>query len=84
MKRLGPAIGGDSARFLPTVDSVFRDFRDVSFRMPVVAAVFALAAATWGAIFARRGSLLVGCGLLLAWHTLWATNSGTPGSARSR
>jgi exopolysaccharide biosynthesis WecB/TagA/CpsF family protein len=33
--------------------------------MPVVGAIFALAAATWGAFYARRGSLLVGCGLLL-------------------
>src|SRR4051812_32042478 len=34
--------------------------------MPVVAAVFMLAAATWGAICARRSSLLVASGLLVA------------------
>ena len=49
--------------------------------MPVVAAVFALAAATWGAICARRGSLLVGCGLLLAvgyalGHEFWNAKLG--------
>lgn len=33
--------------------------------MPIVALVFGLAAIAWGAIFARRASLLVGCGLLL-------------------
>jgi exopolysaccharide biosynthesis WecB/TagA/CpsF family protein len=49
--------------------------------MPVVAAVFALAAATWGAICARRGSLLVGCGLLLAiayalGHEFWNVRIG--------
>src|ERR1700704_537340 len=49
--------------------------------MPVVAAVFAIAAATWGAICARRGSLLVGCGLLLAvgyalGHEFWNAKLG--------
>jgi exopolysaccharide biosynthesis WecB/TagA/CpsF family protein len=49
--------------------------------MPVVAAVFALAAAVWGAICARRGSLLVGCGLLLAvgyalGHEFWNARLG--------
>src|SRR5258705_5084351 len=49
--------------------------------MPVVAAVFAIAAATWGAICARRGSLLVGCGLLVAvayalGHEFWNAKLG--------
>jgi N-acetylglucosaminyldiphosphoundecaprenol N-acetyl-beta-D-mannosaminyltransferase len=49
--------------------------------MPVVAAAFALAAATWGALCARRGSLLVGCGLLLAvgyalGHEFWSAKLG--------
>jgi N-acetylglucosaminyldiphosphoundecaprenol N-acetyl-beta-D-mannosaminyltransferase len=49
--------------------------------MPVVAAVFALAAVTWGVICARRGSLLVGCGLLLAvgyalGHEFWNARLG--------
>ncbi len=49
--------------------------------MPIVAAVFALAAATWGAICARRGSLLVGCGLLLVvgyalGHEFWNAKYG--------
>ena len=52
--------------------------------MPIVAAVFALAAAIWGAIFARRASLLVGCGLLVIvgyalGHEFWK-----PTSARFR
>lgn len=60
---------------------VLHDFLNVSLRMPVVAAVFALAAATWGAICARRGSLLVGCGLLLAvgyalGHEFWNAKLG--------
>lgn len=63
------------------VAPVYRDFRNVSLRMPVVAAVFALAAATWGVICARRGSLLVGCGLLLAvayalGHEFWNAKFG--------
>ena len=33
--------------------------------MPFVATVFTLAAVTWGAIYTRRGSLLVACGLIL-------------------
>jgi N-acetylglucosaminyldiphosphoundecaprenol N-acetyl-beta-D-mannosaminyltransferase len=49
--------------------------------MPVVAAVFALAAAIWGAICARRGSLLVGCGLLVVvgyalGHEFWNARLG--------
>ena len=49
--------------------------------MPVVAAVFALAAATWGLLCARRGSLLVGCGLLLVvgyalGHEFWNAKFG--------
>jgi N-acetylglucosaminyldiphosphoundecaprenol N-acetyl-beta-D-mannosaminyltransferase len=49
--------------------------------MPVVAAIFALAAATWGAIWARRGSVLVGCGLLLVvsyalGHDFWCAKIG--------
>src|SRR6187399_2759443 len=49
--------------------------------MPVVAVVFGLAAVIWGAICARRGSLLVGCGLLLSvgyalGHAFWNTKLG--------
>jgi N-acetylglucosaminyldiphosphoundecaprenol N-acetyl-beta-D-mannosaminyltransferase len=33
--------------------------------MPIVAAILALAALVWGVIYARRGSLVVGCGVLL-------------------
>lgn len=34
--------------------------------MPIVALIAVLAAAVWAAIYARRGSLVVGCGLFLA------------------
>jgi N-acetylglucosaminyldiphosphoundecaprenol N-acetyl-beta-D-mannosaminyltransferase len=34
--------------------------------MPIVAAILGLAAVVWGTLYARRGSLLVGCGLLIA------------------
>jgi O-antigen ligase len=34
--------------------------------MPIVALIAALAALVWAAIYARRGSLVVGCGLFLA------------------
>jgi N-acetylglucosaminyldiphosphoundecaprenol N-acetyl-beta-D-mannosaminyltransferase len=49
--------------------------------MPVVATVFALALAVWGAICARRGSLLVACGLLLVvgyalGHEFWNARLG--------
>ena len=49
--------------------------------MPVVLAVFALAAVIWGAICARRGSLLVGCGLLVVvayalGHEFWNAKVG--------
>jgi exopolysaccharide biosynthesis WecB/TagA/CpsF family protein len=49
--------------------------------MPVVAAVMALAAIVWGAIYARRGSLLIGCGVVLIvgyvlGHEFWNTDLG--------
>ncbi|HEX5472974.1 MAG TPA: WecB/TagA/CpsF family glycosyltransferase, partial [Lacipirellulaceae bacterium] len=49
--------------------------------MPIVAATFALAAIVWGAICARRGSLLVGCGLLVVisyvfGHEFWNADVG--------
>ncbi len=49
--------------------------------MPVVAAIFAIAAAIWGVIVARRGSLLVGCGLLVMvsyvlGHEFWNVHIG--------
>jgi exopolysaccharide biosynthesis WecB/TagA/CpsF family protein len=49
--------------------------------MPVVAAALALAALAWTAIIARRGSLLVGCGLLLVvsyalGHEFWHARIG--------
>ena len=49
--------------------------------MPVVAAIFAIAAIVWGAIVARRGSLLVGCGLLVVvgyalGHEFWNVRIG--------
>jgi exopolysaccharide biosynthesis WecB/TagA/CpsF family protein len=49
--------------------------------MPIVAAALALAALVWGAIIARRGSLLVGCGLLLVvsyalGHEFWHARIG--------
>ena len=49
--------------------------------MPVVAAVFGLAAAVWGMIVARRGSLLAGCGLVLIvgyvlGHDFWNVRIG--------
>ena len=49
--------------------------------MPFVATVFALAAVTWGAIYARRGSLLVACGLILVagyalGHEFWRVQIG--------
>jgi O-antigen ligase len=49
--------------------------------MPVVAAVFALAAVAWGAIVARRSSLLVGVGVLLVvayagGHDFWTARIG--------
>src|SRR6478735_2742782 len=70
-----------SGRIFSFFHSVFGNFRKVLLRMPVVAAVFALAAATWGAICARRGSLLVAVGLLLAvgyalGHEFWNARLG--------
>lgn len=49
--------------------------------MPVIAAVFALAAAIWGANYARRGSLLAGCALLVVvayalGHDFWNAKVG--------
>ncbi|MEX0612217.1 MAG: WecB/TagA/CpsF family glycosyltransferase, partial [Pirellulales bacterium] len=49
--------------------------------MPIVVAVIALAAIVWGAIYAQRGSLLAGCGLMLAigyvlGHEFWNTDVG--------
>jgi len=49
--------------------------------MPIVAAVIALAAVIWGAVYARRGSLLLGCGLLLVvsytlGHEFWNARIG--------
>jgi N-acetylglucosaminyldiphosphoundecaprenol N-acetyl-beta-D-mannosaminyltransferase len=49
--------------------------------MPVVAAIIACAAIVWGAVYARRGSLLLGCALLLFvsytfGHVFWNTNIG--------
>lgn len=75
------ARAANTAGFFSSAASLFGNFRNVFFRMPVVAAVFALAAAIWGAICARRGSLLVGCGLLLAvgyalGHEFWNTRLG--------
>jgi N-acetylglucosaminyldiphosphoundecaprenol N-acetyl-beta-D-mannosaminyltransferase len=50
--------------------------------MPIVAAIVALAALVWGAVYARRGSLLLGCGMLLAvsyafGHMFWNANIGS-------
>ena len=49
--------------------------------MPVVAVIFAFAAIAWGAIVARRGSLLAGCGLLVVvsyalGHEFWNVRIG--------
>jgi N-acetylglucosaminyldiphosphoundecaprenol N-acetyl-beta-D-mannosaminyltransferase len=49
--------------------------------MPIVAATLALAALVWAAIFAHRGSLLIGCGLCLAvgyvlGHEFWHAKVG--------
>ena len=49
--------------------------------MPIVAIVIGLAAIVWGAIYARRGSLLAGCGLLLVvgyvlGHEFWNIDVG--------
>ncbi len=49
--------------------------------MPVVVAVLGLAAIVWAAIYARRGSLLVGCGALLVvgyvlGYEFWNTHVG--------
>ncbi len=49
--------------------------------MPVALAAIALAAVVWGAIYARRGSLAVGCGLLLfvsytLGHQFWNARIG--------
>jgi O-antigen ligase len=49
--------------------------------MPVVALIFGLAATVWGLIWARRTSLLVGCGLLLVvgyvlGHEFWNLKIG--------
>lgn len=49
--------------------------------MPIVAAAVALAAVAWGAVYARRGSLFVGCGLLLLvsyvlGHEFWNAKVG--------
>jgi N-acetylglucosaminyldiphosphoundecaprenol N-acetyl-beta-D-mannosaminyltransferase len=49
--------------------------------MTIVAIIIALAALTWAMIYARRGSLVVGCGLLLVLsytlgHEFWNTHIG--------
>jgi N-acetylglucosaminyldiphosphoundecaprenol N-acetyl-beta-D-mannosaminyltransferase len=49
--------------------------------MPIVVAAVALAVVVWGAVYARRGSLLVGCGLLLfvsytLGHEFWNAKIG--------
>lgn len=49
--------------------------------MPIVVAIFALAAVVWGAICARRGSLVLGCGLLVIvsyalGHEFWNAKVG--------
>lgn len=49
--------------------------------MPILAAVFGLVAITWGAIYARRGSLLAGFGILIVvayalGHDFWNTRIG--------
>ncbi|MCC7473784.1 MAG: O-antigen ligase family protein [Pirellulales bacterium] len=49
--------------------------------MPVVAVLLALAAVVWGMVLARRGSLLVGCGLLIVTgyvfgHEFWNARLG--------
>jgi N-acetylglucosaminyldiphosphoundecaprenol N-acetyl-beta-D-mannosaminyltransferase len=49
--------------------------------MPIVIAIVALAALLWGAIYARRGSLVVGCGVLIVLgyvlgHEFWNTHVG--------
>jgi N-acetylglucosaminyldiphosphoundecaprenol N-acetyl-beta-D-mannosaminyltransferase len=49
--------------------------------MPIVATTIALAAAVWGAIYARRGSLVIGCGLVLVigyvlGHEFWNSHIG--------
>src|SRR5688500_6873366 len=49
--------------------------------MPVIAAALALAALVWAAIIARRGSLVVSCGLLLVvsyalGHEFWHARIG--------
>ena len=57
--------------------------------MPIVAAILGLAAIVWGVIYARRGSLLVGCGLFIAvgyvfGHEFWnAKHRPAAGDARS-
>ena len=49
--------------------------------MPIVALIVGLAAVVWGAIFARRGSLLAGCGLYIivayvVGHEFWHAKVG--------
>src|SRR5688572_15035365 len=49
--------------------------------MPVIAAIVALAAVVWGAIYTRRGSLVVACALVLVvsyalGHEFWNANVG--------
>jgi N-acetylglucosaminyldiphosphoundecaprenol N-acetyl-beta-D-mannosaminyltransferase len=49
--------------------------------MPIVAAILGLAAIVWGLAYAQRGSLLIGCGLLIAigyvfGHEFWNTHVG--------
>jgi N-acetylglucosaminyldiphosphoundecaprenol N-acetyl-beta-D-mannosaminyltransferase len=49
--------------------------------MSVIVAVFALAAAVWGSVYTRRGSLLAGCGLLVVvayalGHEFWNAKIG--------
>jgi O-antigen ligase len=49
--------------------------------MPIVAAILGLAAIVWGAVYARRGSVITGCALLLVvayvfGHEFWNGNIG--------
>ena len=49
--------------------------------MPIVAAVLALAAIVWGAVYARRGSLVVGCAVFVLvgyvlGHEFWSAKVG--------
>ncbi|HVT30352.1 MAG TPA: O-antigen ligase family protein, partial [Lacipirellulaceae bacterium] len=74
-------IAVNRARSLAAELDPAQRFYIVSLSMPVVTAAFVLAAIVWGAICARRGSLLVGCGLLVVvsyvfGHEFWNTQIG--------